>query len=112
MEQAQPVTQIGFGQAKVEKVASNRRILGADGKVKIIRWSSTTDSAAIAAPEGLIDPWLKCVSFWNDETPLVAMTYYATHPQSYYGKGDVTCEFVGIARNDREKQVQIPTYSF
>src|SRR5678816_1987121 len=28
---------------------------------------------------------------------------YATHPQSYYGQGDVTCEFVGIARNKREK---------
>ena len=27
------VTHIGFGQAKVEKVASNRRILGKDGKV-------------------------------------------------------------------------------
>lgn len=112
MKQAQPVTQIGFGQAKVEKVASNRRILGPDGKVKITRWSSTKDSAAIAAPEGLIDPWLKCVSLWNDQTPLVVMTYYATHPQSYYGKGDVTCEFVGIARNDREKKTQIPHVHF
>lgn len=100
---AQPVTHIGFGQAKVEKVASNRRILGKDGKVEIIRWSSTTDSAAIAAPEGLIDPWLKCVSFWNNLQPIAVMTYYTTHPQSYYGKGDVTCEFIGIARNAREK---------
>ena len=38
------------------------------------------------------------------EKPLAVMTYYATHPQSYYGKGDVTCEFVGIARNDRESE--------
>ncbi len=98
-----PVTHLGFGQAMVEKVASNRRVLGKDGKVAIIRWSKMTDSAAIAAPEGLIDPWLKCVSFWNNETPVAVMTYYTTHPQSYYGQGDVTCEFIGIARNARER---------
>ena len=102
LETAQTVTHLGFGEAKVDKVASNRRILGEDGKVAIIRWSKTTDSAAIAAPEGLIDPWLKSVSFWDNDKPVAVMTYYATHPQSYYGEGDVTCEFVGIARNTRE----------
>ena len=81
------VTHIGFGQAKVEKVASNRRILGPDGKVAMIRWSSRNDSATMAAPEGLVDPWLKCVSLWNNEKPITVITYYATHPQSYYGQG-------------------------
>lgn len=109
---AEPVNAIGFGEAKVEKVASNRRILGDDGKVKIIRWSSTKDSAAIAAPEGLIDPWLKCVSLWNNDKPVAVLTYYATHPQSYYGQGDVTCEFIGIARNTREKESGIPHIHF
>lgn len=37
---ARPVTHLGVGQAKVEKVASNRRILGADGRVAIARSSS------------------------------------------------------------------------
>ncbi len=100
--QAQPITHVGVGQAKVEKVASNRRVLGPDGKVKITRWSKTTDPAAIAAPEGLIDPYLKLVSFWNDDQPLAALTYYATHPQSYYGQGDVTSEFIGLARAARD----------
>lgn len=109
---AQPVTHIGVGQAKVEKVASNRRILGDDGKVSIIRWSKTSDPKAIAAPEGLIDPWLKAVSFWNDDQAIAVLTYYATHPQSYYGQGDVTCEFVGIARNLREKDLGIPHIHF
>ncbi|HEY6979278.1 MAG TPA: hypothetical protein VH396_23440 [Chitinophagaceae bacterium] len=99
------VTHIGFGEAKVEKVASNRRILGKSGKVEMIRWSSKNDSATMAAPEGLVDPWLKCVSLWNNEKPIAVITYYATHPQSYYGKGDVTCEFIGIARNNREKSL-------
>lgn len=101
----QEVTHIGFGEAKVEKVASNRRILGKSGKVEMIRWSSGNDSATMAAPEGLVDPWLKCVSLWNNEKPIAVITYYASHPQSYYGKGDVTCEFIGIARNRREKSL-------
>ncbi|MFT3751129.1 MAG: hypothetical protein QM768_22650 [Agriterribacter sp.] len=109
---AQPINGIGFGEAKVEKVASNRRIPGANGKIKIIRWSSTKDPAAIASPEGLIDPWLKCVSLWNNDRPVAVMTYYATHPQSYYGQGDVTCEFIGIARNEREKETGIPHIHF
>ncbi|MEO8762741.1 MAG: hypothetical protein ABI416_00545 [Ginsengibacter sp.] len=102
---ATDITDIGFGQAKVEKVASNRRIMGPHGKVALIRWSSKNDSATIAAPEGLVDPWLKCVSFWNAEKPVAVITYYATHPQSYYGEGDVTCEFIGMARNAREKSM-------
>jgi len=102
---SRPVTHLGVGQAKVEKVASNRRILGSDGKVKIIRFSSSRNPEAIAAPEGTIDPYLKLISFWDHDTPLVSVTYYATHPQSYYGKGDVTSEFVGLARAQREARL-------
>ncbi len=109
---AQPVTHLGFGEAMVEKVASNRRILGVDGQVKIVRYSSTKDSAAIAAPEGLIDPWLKCVSFWNSDKPIVVLNYYATHPMSHYGKGDVSSDFAGIARDAREKQLGVPYIYF
>jgi hypothetical protein len=100
---AQEITHIGFGKAKVEQVASNRRILGSDGKVELTRWSSGNDSVTRSKPEGLVDPWLKSVSLWNNDIPVAVVTYYATHPQSYYGKGDVTCEFVGRARNNREK---------
>ena len=100
-----PVTHIGTGKAKVEKVASNRRLLGEDGKVKMMRFSSSKNKEAIAAPEGVIDPYVHQVSFWNQEKPVAVLSYYASHPQSYYGKGDVTCEFVGIARNKRDEEV-------
>jgi hypothetical protein len=93
-------------------VASNRRILGEDGKVAIVRWSKTTDSAAIAAPEGLIDPWLRSVSFWREEDPLVVLHYYATHPMSHYGLGDISSDFVGIARERLEKSLGIPQIYF
>lgn len=44
--------------------------------------------------------------------PITALTFYTTHPQSYYGDGDVTCEFVGIARNDAEKKLGLPLIHF
>ncbi len=96
----------------MEKVASNRRILGEDGKVKITRWSRTKDPAAIAAPEGKIDPLLRSVSFWENEKPVVVLNYYTTHPMSHYGKGDVSSDFVGIARDRREKQLGVPHIYF
>ncbi len=107
LEEPQVVTHLGIGKAKVEKVASNRRILGPDGKVAIIRWSKSRDPRAIAAPEGVIDPYVRLVSFYNGEKPLAVLSYYATHPQSYYGKGDVTSEFVGIARAARQKETTV-----
>lgn len=96
------VTEIGIGQAAVEKVASNRRILGPDGKVIAVRWTATKDPAVRAEPEGTIDPMLKCLSLWDGEQPVAVLTYYATHPQSYYGKGRVNPDFPGLARAARE----------
>lgn len=112
MKQAKPVTHLGIGEAKVEKVASNRRILGPNGRVLFGRMSASRDPKAKEADEGTIDPILKLVSFWDGETPLACLTYYATHPQSFYGKGDVTAEFVGLARAQRETVLKIPHIHF
>lgn len=101
---AQPVTHLGLGAGEVERVASNRRILGPDGRVAIQRQSSGgRNPAARAAPEGTIDPLVRMVTFWNHDDPVAVLTYYATHPQSYYGQGSVNWDFVGIARETREK---------
>ena len=104
---AQPVTHLGLGSAKVEKVASNRRILGTDGKVKHIRWTATKDAKVRAMPTGTIDPMLKMISFWNGKKPLVSLTYYATHPQSYYRTKMANPDFPGIARNMRQKKTGV-----
>ncbi|MEO6035567.1 MAG: hypothetical protein ABIQ35_09960 [Verrucomicrobiota bacterium] len=92
------VTQFGLGQAKVEKVASNRRYTLDDGTVRYGRYSATKDPLAQAAEEGTIDPWLKTLSFWDGGVPLAAMHFYAVHPMSYYGGGGVSADFVGMAR--------------
>jgi len=99
---ARKVTHLGIGKAKVKKIASNRRILGADGKVEHVRYSSCQDETVRQAPEGVIDPYLRNLSFWDGETPIASLTYYATHPQSFYGKGVISPDFVGMARGIRE----------
>lgn len=99
---SQPVTHLGYGAGKVEKVASNRRILGPSGKVEFQRMSSSVNKAMREMPEGIIDPLARVVSFWQGDKPLVVLTYYTTHPQSYYRTGKTSADFVGMARDARE----------
>ncbi len=106
LARAQTVTQIGLGQARVDQVASNRRIFGPNGKVRAVRYTSCPDAGLRAEPEGTIDPMLTMVSFWNGERPLAVLTYYATHPQSYYRTGIPNPDFPGVARFFR--QLAIP----
>jgi hypothetical protein len=96
------VTHVGYGKGLVEKVASSRRILGADGKVKVVRFSANKDPKIRAFPEGTIDPYVRMLSFWHDERPLAVLTYYATHPQSYYYTGKCSADFVGMGRDEAE----------
>ena len=102
MRQSKAVTHIGVGQAKVEQFASNRRVPGPDGKVKYVRMSACRDPKVRAEPEGVIDPLVRMLSFWDGGQPRVVLSYYATHPQSHYGKGGVSADTVGIARATRE----------
>ncbi|WP_144993943.1 hypothetical protein [Polystyrenella longa] len=113
MKAAVLITHMGIGTGRVEKVASNRRILGENGKVVLQRQSSGgKNKAAREAPEGTIDPDVRLISFWNKDQPVAVLTYYATHPQSYYGKGSVNWDFVGIAREQQQKNLGVPHIHF
>ncbi len=105
MEHQQVFTQIGLGEAKVYKVASNRRINGPDGKFLATRYSTTTDPKLRALPEGLIDPMVSLISFWNQDKPVAVLSFYATHPQSYYRTGVANPDFPGLARFYRQLAV-------
>ncbi|MCS7021990.1 MAG: hypothetical protein NZU63_09200 [Gemmataceae bacterium] len=107
LPRAQKITHIGTGLARVEKVASNRRVLGPDGKVKYVRTSATKNPDARAAPEGLIDPLLRTLSFWQNDRPLAALHTYACHPMSYYGDGRVSADFCGLAREKRRQETGV-----
>lgn len=104
LARAQPVTHVAAGQERVERVAANRRFVGPDGKISDWRGSSSRNPRHKELPEGLIDPWLKTVAFFNGRDKLAACHYYATHPMSYYGDGRVSSEFVGLARKRRQQQ--------
>ena len=105
---AQPVTHIGTGQARVDGVASNRRYTAKDGTIRYDRMSATRDAAIREADAGTIDPNLKTLSFWNGATPLVFWSAYATHPMSYYGRGEVSADFIGLARRKRQSDTPGP----
>jgi hypothetical protein len=101
------ITHYGVGQGRVEQVASNRRIIGPDGKWKATRYSATKDARIRDEPEGLIDPWLRTLRFWNGEKTVAELFYYATHPMSYYGDGRVTSDFCGLAREKRRAETKV-----
>jgi hypothetical protein len=102
--QLQPFDQIGIGQAKVERVASTRRIPTEGGKVTT-RFTSTKGKPELRElPEGYIDPFLKTITFASGSKPLVRLHYYATHPQSFYLDGRVSIDFPGMARERLEEE--------
>ncbi len=100
MKSPRRVTHYGVGQAKVENLASNRRVVRPDGKITWERSSSSGD--IFHAPEGEVDPWLKSISLWDGDAPVLVWSSYAIHPMSYYGKGGVSADFPGMARARRQ----------
>lgn len=102
---AVPVTHYGFGEATVTEVASNRRIEVIDGKVGRMRGSSSKVKELIELPEGLIDPVVSTLVFWNGQEPIAVISSYACHPQSYYRTGVPSPDFPGIARFMRGQDV-------
>lgn len=100
-----PWTHVGWGRAQVHEVASNRRIPDAHGKVRAVRYTSCKDPALRAAPEGIIDPFVISISIWDHDSPIAVLSYYATHPQSYYRTGIANPDFPGIARFLRDQSL-------
>jgi hypothetical protein len=104
LAERRPVTHVAANQAQVEKVAGNRRFVGEDGTITNWRGSSSKNPVHHELPEGLIDPYLKTVAFYNGNERLAALHYYATHPMSYYGDGRVSSDFVGLARRRLQQE--------
>jgi hypothetical protein len=109
---AAPVTHIGLGAAPVRQVASNRRVLDERGMVPKNRMSSCKDPELRAAPEGVIDPNARVIAFYQGDRLVTSVSYYASHPQSYYLQALVTPDFVGLARNLHEQRSGAPAIHF
>lgn len=99
IEEARPVTHVGYAETAVREVASNRRVVDAAGKVSFARGSSSGRDAFFRDTDvGLIDPFMRTISFWDGDRCVVEYHAYATHPMSFYGRGEVSSDFVGLAR--------------
>jgi hypothetical protein len=99
IEEASPVSHVGYAESAVREVASNRRVVDAAGKVSFARGSSSGRDAFFRDTDaGLIDPLMRTISFWDGDRCLLEYHAYATHPMSYYGRGEVSSDFVGLAR--------------
>lgn len=107
LDSAQSVHSIRFGKSKVARVASNRRMLGPNGKVHTTRYTACRDPKIRALPEGVIDPWLQSLAFDGSDGRLAVLTFYATHPQSYYRTGQANPDFPGMARNQRQQETGV-----
>jgi hypothetical protein len=102
----QRLTNIGTSWAPVDRLASNRRVQLPDGRF-VVRYSAATDPLLQQAPEGLIDGYLRTVSFRAGDKTVAQLHYYASHPQSYYGDGRITWDVPGLAREAIEKDTGI-----
>ena len=105
VKRARAVTHVGCGLGRVEEVASTRRVLTPDGKFRFWRSSAGGSKEIKDAPEGLIDPDVRLLGFWNGERPLASITYYACHSCAFYGKGGVSSEIMGLARAQRDTEL-------
>ncbi|MCA9131859.1 MAG: hypothetical protein KDA45_01835 [Planctomycetales bacterium] len=103
-ENWQRVTDIGTARAKVERVASNRRLEKADGSIQGRSSSTANAPEQRELPEGLIDPWVRTVSLNDGERAVAHLHYYASHPQSFYGDGRASYDVPGMIREKLEKK--------
>jgi len=111
IDKLEPVDAVGTAVAKVDRVASSRRIITPDGRFHG-RMSSAKSAELRALPEGFIDPMLRTVTLARGRKPLVRLHYYATHPQSFYGDPRVSSDFVGLAREQLEQEEGVPQVYF
>ena len=107
VKNAKVVSAIATGKAEVKDVASNRRLLGPDGKVIATRYTACKDPKMRALPTGVIDPWLRSLTFYDKTEALAVLTFYATHPQSFYRTGGANPDFPGMARNARQAETGV-----
>ena len=103
----EPFDRVGTGEAKVERVASARRLRDDNGKILTRYSSGAKDPKMAAAPEGPIDPWLKTITLARGNKPLVRLHYYATHPQTFCCDGRASADFVGLAREAVEREDKV-----
>lgn len=92
------VKSIATSERRVSGLASNRRLIGDDGKLYAMRWSMCHDPKLQKVPTGVIDPMLKSIAFLGgNNKPLAVMHFYAAHPMTAYGRNMCSADVPGVA---------------
>lgn len=99
----QEVSGISFAGKAVERFAGTRRVLDEHHQCKV-RYSICCDPTIRDQPEGLIDPMLDQVVFFDEGgKPAVSLSFYASHPQVSDGRRAVSSDTIGVALDLFEK---------
>ena len=98
LDRMDTISSLGNSETRLHGFASNRRIVGRDGKVTAMRSSRCEDASLRDEPVGVIDPMLRTVAF-KDSAGRIAgsMSFYATHPQVSNGRDMYSADAPGEA---------------
>ena len=88
---------IATSSTKIDGLASNRRTYNDDGSIAM-RFSMCEDLEIRQRSEGVYDPLLRTIAFLDkDETVIIALHYYASHPMAAYHRNMVSADVPGVA---------------
>lgn len=107
------IASIGHAETRIQGYASNRRILGEDGKVSAMRWSRCGNAEVRDKPTGNIDPMLRTLAFKGTNGQLLgSMSFYATHPQVANGRRLYSADAPGEALRRTSENAPGPLHAF
>jgi hypothetical protein len=98
LDEMRSIESVGYAKTRLRGYASNRRILGKDGKVAGMRFSKCADPKLKKKPVGTIDPFLRTLAFKDsNEQIIMSWSFYATHPQVANGRNIFSADAPGEA---------------
>ncbi len=98
------VAALATAERRAARLASNRRLVGPDGKVWAMRFSMCSDPKLQRQPVGKIDPLLRTIGFVSRGGGLIAtLHFYGSHPTCSYRRDRVGSDVPGAALRRLEK---------
>lgn len=105
------IARLMTAERRMDQLASNRRLIGGDGKWFATRYSMCADPTLRALPVGTIDPLLRTVAFGDEAGRiLAAIHFYATHPMTAYGREMVCADVPGAALEYAGEKIGAETF--
>jgi hypothetical protein len=101
---AKAIEYVAYAEHPVHEFASNRRIIDGENKCHIRFSIATHDEKIRQAPEGVIDPMMSLVVFYDEQKrPVASWSFYASHPQVSSDRPIISGDTIGVAMDLFEK---------